>query len=70
MRHYKKKGFFMMNYDIRLREEDIPTKWFNAFPTFGVEIPDPMNSEGKNQIQNMSNIKRYHLINDILDIYQ
>ena len=47
MRHYKKKGFFMMNYDIRLREEDIPTKWFNAFPTFGVEIPDPMNSEGR-----------------------
>ena len=47
----------MMNYDIRLREEDIPTKWFNAFPTLGVEIPDPMNSEGKNQIQNMKRIR-------------
>ena len=47
----------MVDFDIRLKEENIPTKWFNAFPNLGVEIPKPMNSEGKNQIQDMKRIR-------------
>lgn len=51
----------MTNYDIRLKEEDIPKKWFNAFLKLGVEIPKPMNSEGKNQIQDMKKIRLQEL---------
>ncbi|MCL2687888.1 MAG: TrpB-like pyridoxal phosphate-dependent enzyme [Methanobrevibacter sp.] len=43
-------------YKIELSSDDVPKKWYNINPDLPGELPPPMNSEGKNQIESLPQI--------------
>ena len=45
-----------MNYKIELTSEDVPKKWYNINADLPVELPEPRNSEGKDQLSTLPNI--------------
>ena len=42
-----------MNYKITLDSEEVPKKWYNILADLPNPLPEPKNSEGKNQIQDL-----------------
>ncbi|MDR2966654.1 MAG: TrpB-like pyridoxal phosphate-dependent enzyme [Methanobacteriaceae archaeon] len=45
-----------MMYKIELSSDDVPKKWYNINSDLPSEVPMPMNSEGKEQIENLSKV--------------
>ncbi|MBE6486478.1 MAG: TrpB-like pyridoxal phosphate-dependent enzyme [Methanosphaera stadtmanae] len=72
-----------MNYKIELTSEDVPKKWYNINADLPVQLPEPKNSEGKDQLSTLPDIfvgeclkqemttDRYVSIpNEVRDLYQ
>ena len=45
-----------MMYKIELPSDEVPKKWYNINPDLPSEIPMPKNSEGKQQVENLSKV--------------
>ena len=45
-----------MMYKIELPSDEVPKKWYNINPDLPSEIPMPKNSEGKEQVENLSKV--------------
>ena len=43
----------MKHYKITLSSDDVPTQWYNINADLPVELPMPINSEGKDQIASL-----------------
>ena len=43
-----------MNYKITLDSDEVPKNWYNILADLPVALPEPKNSEGKNQIESLS----------------
>ncbi len=72
-----------MDYKIELNSEDVPKKWYNINADLPVELPEPKNSEGKDQLSTLPDIfvgeclkqevttERYVTIpNEVRELYQ
>ncbi len=45
-----------MDYKIELSSDDVPKQWYNINADLPVELPEPKNSEGKNQLSTLPDI--------------
>ncbi len=72
-----------MNYKIELTSDDVPKKWYNINADLPVQLPEPKNSEGKDQLSTLPDIfvgeclkqevttERYVTIpNEVRELYQ
>ena len=42
-----------MNYKITLDSDEVPKQWYNILADLPTPLPEPKNSEGKNQIADL-----------------